>query len=214
MADFSNVTHSAEIRRQKRDRATPMDELELLEKLKSGQADAFKFLVDAYHEKVLNTCFRFLNNKEDAEDLAQEVFVTVYRSVGDFRGESKISSWIYRIAVTRSLDAYRRKNRKKRFAKMQRLIGLKENEDALQIPDAQNPSAELEDKERAAILQRALNGLPENQRAVITLNKYEGFSQKEIADIMGTSVSSVESLMHRGKKNLFKRLYAYYDKII
>jgi len=189
-----------------------MNELELIEKLKSGHAEAFKFLVDTYQEKVLNTCFRFLNNKEDAEDLAQEVFLTVYRSIGDFRGDSKLSSWIYRIAVTRSLDAYRKKNRKKRFAKMQRLIGLKENDDALQISDTHTPSTELEDKERAAILQQALNGLPENQRTVIMLNKYEGFSHKEIADIMGTSVSSVESLMHRGKQKLRTALYRYYDK--
>ncbi len=214
MADFSNVIHSAEIRNQKRDWATPMDELELLKKLQSGGEDAFKYLVDTYQEKVLNTCYRFLNNREDAEDVAQEVFITVFRSVGDFRGDSKISSWIYRVAVTRSLDAYRKKNRKKRLARIQRIFGAIEEDDELQIPDDQNPSQELEDKERAAILQNALNKLPENQRAAITLNKFEGFSHKEIAEILGTSVSSVESLIHRGKKNLFKRLYKYYDKII
>jgi len=214
MKDPSNVIDRVTCQKQKSDRAKSMDELELLKNLKSGQADAFKSLVDTYQEKVLNTCNRFLNNKEDAEDVAQEVFVTVFRSVADFRGDSKISTWIYRIAVTKSLDAFRKKSRKKRFAQIQRIFGYKEGDEEMQIPDNHNPSKELEDKERAAILQNALNSLPENQRAAITLNKYEGFSHKEIAEILGTSVSSVESLIFRGKKNLHKKLYNYYNNVL
>jgi RNA polymerase sigma-70 factor, ECF subfamily len=88
----------------------------LIENLKSGDLKSFKILIDDHQKKVLNTCYRFVNNKEDAEDLTQEVFIEVYKSISSFRGESKISTWIYRIAITKSLDFIRKKKRKKRFA--------------------------------------------------------------------------------------------------
>ena len=83
----------------------------LIENLKKGDINSFRILVNEHQRKVLNTCYRFLNNKEDAEDLTQEVFLEVYKSISSFRGESKISTWIYRIAVTKSLDFIRKKKR-------------------------------------------------------------------------------------------------------
>ena len=77
----------------------------------------FKSLVEIHQEKVRNTCFRFVKNSEDADDVAQEVFIQVYESLDKFRNEAEISTWIFRIAVNKSLDFLRRKKRKKRFAK-------------------------------------------------------------------------------------------------
>ena len=94
-------------------RTTVIENWKLLEDVKSNQPGAFKLLVEMYQEKILNTCFRFLNNRDDAEDVAQEVFVEVYQSISQFRGNSKISTWLFRIAVTKSLDALQKKRGRK-----------------------------------------------------------------------------------------------------
>ena len=192
-----------------------MEDPELLEGLKAGRPDAFRFLVEQYQAAVLNTCYRFLNNEEDAEDVAQEVFVEVYRSISRFRGGAKLSTWIYRIAVTKSLDAVRKKRRKKRFARVQSLFREKDGEEQeILIPHYDTPEKRLEDKERAEILRKTLESLAENQRIAITLNKYEGLSYGEVAEVMGTTVPAVESLIHRAKGNLERTLRAYFNSTL
>ena len=184
----------------------------MIENLKKGDIKSFRILVDEHQRKVLNTCYRFLNNKEDAEDLTQEVFLEVYKSISSFREESKISTWIYRIAVTKSLDFIRKKKRKKRYAVLKRIF----SDDAVtvEIPDNTNlnPGRRTEEQDRIRILNEALESLPQNQRAAFTLSKYDELSYKEIADILNTTISSVESLIHRAKNNLKKKLYHYYQK--
>ncbi|MBN1350911.1 RNA polymerase sigma factor [candidate division KSB1 bacterium] len=191
-----------------------MEETELIENIKTEQPGAFKDLVEQYQEKVLNTCYRFTNNKEDAEDVAQDVFVAIYQALPKFRGNAKLSTWIYRIAVTKSLDLIRSRKRKKRFARVQSIFkkGEGEREEELQIPHPDNPHKDLEHLERAVILRKAVDSLVENQRVAITLNKYEGFNCQEIAEIMGTTQSAVEALIHRAKKKLHKKLYNYYNE--
>jgi len=183
-----------------------------LNKLKSGDFKSFKALVDEHQKKVLNTCNRFVNNREDAEDLTQEVFIEVYRSLSNFRGDSKISTWIYRIAVTKSLDYLRKKKRKKRFGTLKNIFS--EENPAIQVKSSEssNPDTNLENEDRIRILNEALGSLPENQRTVFTLSKYDEMSYAEIAEIMDTSLSSVESLIHRAKVNLKKKLTEYYKK--
>ena len=191
-----------------------MSEENLISTLKKGDIKSFRILMDEHQRKVLNTCYRFLNNKEDAEDLTQEVFLEVYKSISSFREESKISTWIYRIAVTKSLDFIRKKKRKKRYAVLKRIF----SDDALtvEIPDNTNlnPGRRTEEQDRIRILNEALESLPQNQRAAFTLSKYDELSYKEIADILNTTISSVESLIHRAKNNLKKKLYHYYQKKI
>ena len=191
-----------------------MSEENMIENLKKGDIKSFRILVDEHQRKVLNTCYRFLNNKEDAEDLTQEVFLEVYKSISSFREESKISTWIFRIAVTKSLDFIRKKKRKKRYAVLKRIF----SDDALtvEIPDNTNlnPGRRTEEQDRIRILNEALESLPQNQRAAFTLSKYDELSYKEIADILNTTISSVESLIHRAKNNLKKKLYHYYQKKI
>ena len=94
-----------------------MSETLFISALKSGNKNAFAALVSAHQKTVLNICYRFLLNKEDAEDIAQEVFIEVYHSIHKFRGDSALSTWIYRIATTKSLDEIKRKNRQKRDRK-------------------------------------------------------------------------------------------------
>ncbi len=172
----------------------------------------FKSIVETHQEKVRNTCFRFLKNPEDADDVAQEVFIQVYESLEHFSEDAELSTWIYRIAVNKSLDFIRKKKRKKRLAQLTSLFGFNEEKEEIVIPADGNPQQDLEDKERKQILDSAIDELPENQKTVITLSKIEGFSNKEIAKIMELSLSAVEALMHRAKKNLHKLLYDHFEK--
>ena len=152
---------------------------------------------------VYNTSLNIVQSVEDAEDVAQEVFVQVYESINQFKGDSKFSTWLYRIAVTKSLDHLRKKKRKKRFAFLQSLFGVNE-EEVRHTPDFNHPGVGLENKEKAAVLFQAIDKLPDNQKTAFTLHKLEGLSYQEVAEVMETTVSSVESLMHRAKGNLKK----------
>jgi len=187
-----------------------LDEQFLIEKLKQGDEAAFKQIVEAWQNMVYNTAIGILQNAEDAEDVAQEVFVQVYESVKTFKAESKFSTWLYRITVSKALDHLRRKKRKKRFAYIQSLFGAS-GETIVEKPDFHHPGVTLDNKERAALLFKAINQLPENQKIAFTLHKLEGLSYQEVSDVMKTSLSSVESLMHRAKNNLKKWLEEYYE---
>ncbi|HTY35485.1 MAG TPA: sigma-70 family RNA polymerase sigma factor [Bacteroidota bacterium] len=189
-----------------------MDIQDLPEKLRSHDQAAFRQLVEQYGTRVANTCFGFLKNKQDAEDTAQDVFIEVYRSIGEFRGESQLSTWIYRIAVTKSLNVIKARNRKKRIGLFKHVLGLEEVMQDAKAPDELNPDVQVEEKERMALLLETIAGLPENQRVALTLHRLEGFSHDEVAAILQTSVPSVESLIFRAKRNLEKRLFRHFKK--
>lgn len=182
-----------------------MNELELIQGLRNGNEAAFKYLVDTYQDRVFNTAIGIVQNAEDAEDVAQEVFIQVFRSINQFKGESKLSTWLYRIATTRALDLLRSKKSKKRFGIIQRLFG-DGNEPIWELPDFHHPGVALEKKENAARLFRAIGQLPDQQKAAFTLHKLEGLSYQEVSEVLETTVPAVESLMHRAKQNLRKML--------
>jgi RNA polymerase sigma-70 factor (ECF subfamily) len=187
-----------------------LDEKFLIEKLKQGDESAFKKIVETWQDMVYNTAIGILQNAEDAEDVAQEVFVQVYESIKGFKAESKLSTWLYRITVSKSLDHLRKKKRKKRFAYIQSIFGAN-NEMVVDKPDFHHPGVTLDNKERAAVLFEAIAQLPTNQKIAFTLNKLEGLSYQEISEVMNTSISSVESLIHRAKNNLRKLLTKHYE---
>jgi RNA polymerase sigma factor (sigma-70 family) len=182
-----------------------LNELELIQRLRDGDEQAFKTLVETYQDMVFNTAIGIVQNEEDAEDIAQEVFIRIFRSIQTFKGESKLSTWIYRITTSCALDMLRSKKSKKRFAFLQRLFG-EGNEPLHEIPDFYHPGVAMDQKENAAKLFKAINELPENQKVAFTLHKLEDLSYQEISEVMNTSVSAVESLMHRAKQNLKKTL--------
>ncbi len=189
-----------------------IDDNELIVQINEGDTEAFRELVEKHQDIVVNTCFQFIHNKEDAEDVAQEVFIEVYQSIAGFRKDAKLSTWIYRIAVNKSLDHIRKKKRKKRFAQLVFLDSSEDDSEVFEVPALDNPQKELEDSERKKILDYAVNQLPKNQKIAITLSKYEKLSNKEIATILDTSVSAVEALIHRAKTNLHKKLNRYFEK--
>jgi RNA polymerase sigma-70 factor, ECF subfamily len=189
-----------------------MEDLEIIKKLKSGNDEAFRIVVEKYQKMVLNCSYKFLRNRESAEDLTQEVFLEVFESISSFRADSKLSTWIYRITVTKSLNQLKSMKRKKRFATLLHLFGEDEVENHITAPGNMSPDKDLENQDRTRVLNLALEKLPENQRIAFTLSKYNEMSYEEISGILNTSISSVESLIHRAKTNLKKKLYSYYKK--
>ncbi len=177
-----------------------MSETLFISALKSGNKNAFAALVSAHQKTVLNICYRFLLNKEDAEDIAQEVFIEVYHSIHKFRGDSALSTWIYRIATTKSLDEIKRKNRQKRISSFGQLLGLEQITNWMVGKD--RPDKILEDEEDLSFLMDALNKLPESQRIALTLSKVEGHSNTEVAEIMETTLTAIDALIYRAKQNL------------
>ena len=184
---------------------------ELIDQLKKGDQASFSALVTKYQDLVYNTALGIVQNADDADDITQEVFVQVYLSIGSFKGESKFSTWLYRITISKALDHEKKKKRKKRFAFVQSLFGSHEEENNHPV-EFNHPGVQLEKKESAADLFKALKQLPENQRIAFTLHKVEGQSHQEIAAIMNLSVYAIESLMGRAKVNLKKLLETYYQK--
>jgi RNA polymerase sigma-70 factor (ECF subfamily) len=183
-----------------------------IEGLKRGDHRSFKLLLDQYSEKVFNLSLNILHDRNDAEDITQEVFTTVFLSVAQFKGDSKLSTWIYRITVNKCQEHIRKKSRKKRFGFLTTLDKAEIGDVSSLQANFLHPGIELENKERAAILFSAIDRLPENQRIAFTMHKVEGIPYEEIASIMEVSLSSVESLIFRARQNLKQNLGDYYEK--
>ena len=147
-----------------------MNERELIALLKKKDREAFKIIVETWQDMVYNTALGLLQNAEDAEDTAQEVFMQVFDSITTFKEESKFSTWLYRITVSKSLDLIRKKKRKKRFAFIQSLYG-KNDDLMIDPPDFFHPGVNLENKENAAILFKGIEKLPLNQKQLLRLIK-------------------------------------------
>jgi len=189
---------------------TLLNEQQLIIALQQKAEPAFARLVADYQPMVYNTVLGLLQHAQDAEDIAQEVFIQVYQSISSFKGESKLSTWIYRIAITKSLDWIKHRQRKKRFGFITGIFGGSD-EPANDIADFHHPGVQLANKERAAMLFKAIQQLPENQRIAFVLQKTEGLGQQEIAAIMNQTEGAVESLLQRAKQNLRKTLQTYYQ---
>ncbi len=182
-----------------------MSEKEIVSQLRLGDEEAFKKLVTLFQQQVFNTALNFLQNQHDAEDIAQEVFIQVYQSIQQFKENAKLSTWIYRITITKCLDHTRSKKRKKRFALINRLFSDK-NDLLYDVPEFDHPGVQLDRKENAAFLFKLIETLPGSQKTAFLLNKMDGLSYGEIAVIMELSESAVDSLLQRAKQNLRKKI--------
>lgn len=180
----------------------------ITDRLLKGDENAFRELVETYQQIVFRTCMGVLHVTRDADDVTQEVFIEVFQSVGKFRADSKISTWLYRIALNKSLNHIRdnRKHKPSRFSSFER------NPEVSGSVAIEGPDQILQNKEKKKILDQAIDSLPEKQKKAFILNKYENLSYKEIAQVMKLSVSSVESLLFRAKQNLQKKLLDCYRK--
>ena len=188
-----------------------MNDKQLIEEIQKNNQVAFKELVEKYQLLVINTCMGFVHNKPDADDLAQEVFIEVFNSIERFRGEAKISTWLYRISVNKSLN-YIRDNKKRSLMKSIENFFTGEKNTQFEISDDETSEAQynLLNTEKGVILHKAIESLPKNQRIAFVLSKYDDLPYKRIAEVMDISISSVESLLFRAKKSLQKKLVQFY----
>lgn len=157
-------------------------------------------LLSRYSVAVLNTCYRFMLNRQDAEDLSQEVFIEIIRSAAGFRGQSTLSTWIHRVAVSKCLDELKKRKRKKRISSAGRLVGLEAV--AEWLTGDQRADQHLEEKEQLQQIRQALDRLPASMRVAFTLSRMDGYSPSEVAEIMHIKRSAVDSLVHRAGKKL------------
>ncbi|HOY31851.1 MAG TPA: RNA polymerase sigma factor [Bacteroidales bacterium] len=183
-----------------------MDDLVLINDSIAGDEKAFRAFAEKYAGLIFRVIRSFGISREDAEDLSQDVFIDIYKNIRKFRKEAEVSTWLYRIAINRSINYVNKSKRSK---------WMKRNQGDLKDYDNRvfDESSEMKfmDNEQKRILYYTIDKLPENQKIAFTLNKIDELSYKEIADIMNISVSSVESLIHRAKQNLQKRLLNFFE---
>ena len=178
---------------------------ELLAQLRQGDEAAFRTLVLRFQDRVYRTAYSLLRSAEDAEDVAQEVFVEVYQTVARFRGEAALSTWLYRLATSRALQHQRRQQARKRFAFFTSLLGFAQ--DTLpEPPDHAHPQALLEGAQQLHLLQQHIGRLPAQQQVAFTLRHEQELRYDEIAAVLGTSVAAVESLLYRARHTLRSHL--------
>ena len=191
-----------------------MTDHETIAMILRGSPDKYRVLVEKYQTMVFRTCTGFLHNKDDADDLTQDVFIQAYHSLKNFRGEATFSTWIYRIAVNASLNKVRKNSRNPIHNRIDSLFVVgKERETSLPAYDMEDPETILISNEKSKWIQDALDSLPENQRTAIVLSKYDDLPQKEIAEVMQTTEGAVEALIQRAKANLRVKLSSSYKKV-
>lgn len=178
---------------------------ELVKQLQRGSEEAFRTLVERYQARIYRTVFALLRNPEEAEDVAQEVFVEVYQTIGRFRGAASLSTWLYRLATSRALKNLRRARAKKRFAYFTSLLGF-DNDVLHEPPDHAHPQALLEGQQQLQLLLAHIARLPGQQQVAFTLRHEQELSYEQIAAVLGTTVAAVESLLFRARHTLRKHV--------
>jgi len=185
------------------------EDVELMLGFRDGDEKAFATLIRRFQDRVLGLAYRYLGDRDAAEDLAQEAFLRVYKARERYEPRAKFSTWLYRIVVNLCLNELRWRRGKKALA----LAVSTETSSNLNIELAdeaeREPHEALEDAELALKIQEIIADLPENQRIAILLNKYEGLSYQEVADAMETSVMAVKSLLTRARVKIKERLLPY-----
>ena len=164
----------------------------------------FNSVYNEYHLLVYNVALNYVQNVEDAEEITQDVFLKIHESLSDFKENSSIKTWLYRITINQSLDFIKKKNSKKRFF----IFGKKsQNEFELtNVSNFEHPGILLERQEEAKVLFLVINTLPENQKTAFIVSKVDGLSSPEVSEIMEMSISAIESLIFRAKKELKEKL--------
>lgn len=173
-------------------------EAALLRRLRAGEREAFEELVIAYQHRIFGIARRMLGNAAEAEEVAQEVFLRVHRAVGEFRGEARLSTWLYAIASRLCLN---------RLAAGERRLARGDPEALERLADGgADAGAEMERHERSAAVREAIAALPEDRRIVVVLRDIDGLSYEEIAAVLGLELGTVRSRLHRARLDLRDKL--------
>ena len=178
-----------------------MEENRLVERSKRGDEEAFGVLVNKYKTKVFNLAYSFTRDRENADDLAQEVFIKVFYALEKFKFQSGFGTWLYRIAVNHFKD-YLRKHAKERHLSIDALG----REPSLSDDEIKKKERAQEAADRKKLLYESLQSLPEKHQVILTLRDIQGHSYEEIAGILKLSAGTVDSRLHRARKMLRKKI--------
>lgn len=173
------------------------DERDLILRAKEGQRDAFRLLVERHMRGAYDVAHQFLGNHADAQDVAQEAFVRVHRSLASFRGDSEFGTWLYRIVTNLSMNRLRQRKSRARFE-------VRADEAAARIPAPDTRGDARSDL--TAHVERALHELPTLQRAVVMLRHLNGLSTRDVSRILNCSEGTVKTHLHRGLKKMRRML--------
>ena len=181
-----------------------------MERIKEGDMEAFRELIEAHQYRVVAAVTKMLGDQAEAEDIAQQVFVRVWKSAPRYEPTAKFTTWLFKI--TRNLVLNELRRRKRHFTSS---LDEPEHEDhtPVQVADmgTKAPDTAMLDDEMQAAIQRAIDELPETQRLAIILRRYDEFSYEEIAEIMGLSVPAVKSVLFRARTDLREKLRKYLE---
>ena len=171
---------------------------DFLDRLRRGETAAFEALVTAHQHRVFAVALRMLGNRADAEDAAQEAFLRAHRGLGDFRGEARLSTWLYAITARLCLSRLGEADRRR----------VRTDEEALAaVPDGgPDPTRAMEEEERASALHRAIAELSDERRMVVVLRDLEGLAYEEIAEVLDIELGTVRSRLHRARMDLREKL--------
>ena len=189
---------------------TARSDIELMLAVQAGDEEAFSVLVDRHRNAVVNLTYRYIGNRTDAEDLAQEVFLRVHRARNRYRPEAKFTTWLYRVAVNASLNELR--NRKTRPTHGASQLPGGETDGfvpALSDQSAASPPEEAERNELQERVRAAVDLLPERQRMALLLNKFHGLSYEDLASTLELSIPAIKSLLVRARENVRQQIEPY-----
>lgn len=182
---------------------------QLVKELRKGNQKAYEELISRYSEKAYHLASRMCRNQEDAEEVLQDVFVTVYRKIDGFQGKSSFSSWLYRITVNSALMKLR-KRRQDRSIAMEDAIPDEEHSLVLKSDEGKGADKTTLRKQISTALERAIQELPDDYRPVFILRDVDGLTSKEVGKILGLSIPAVKSRLHRSRIMLRQHLEDFY----
>ncbi len=173
---------------------------DLIRESQRGNPEAFNAIVDRYQRRLFAVAYGMVHDSDDARELVQEALIRAYRAQHGFRGDARLYTWLYRIAVNTCLDFLRRRGKER---------ASQDPGDDVDIPAASNPEALASRRETQRMIRRAMQGLPREQRIVLTLREIDELSYKEISEIVGASIGTVMSRIFYGRRKLRELLKSY-----
>jgi RNA polymerase sigma-70 factor (ECF subfamily) len=179
---------------------------DLMARIAKGDDDAFEILVNRHQTSILNLIYRFIGDRTQAKDLAQEVFIRVWQAANTYKPEAKFTTWIYRITANLCLNELKSSRRRKLFQFLRFGEDQENTIEEVLVDASPSPEDLLLSREQSRRISDALQSLPANQRVALVLRRYDNLSYQEIAKILNCSVSAVESLIVRAKRNLQEKL--------
>ena len=193
----------------------PVTDEELVTRARAKDFAAFEQLVDRYEDKVYRLAFRFVRNETDAKEIVQDTFLSVWRKLDTFKGDAQFSSWVYRVAANTALMRLRAQRRHPEISTEELPVGYLDNYGQLPPPGenwAKRPDDELQSDELRRRIQAAVDDLPEIYRTVFLVRDVEGLSTEETAEVLGISIPTVKTRLHRARIALRDAIGDYFNK--